>query len=136
MAGAIQPPLTPRTGTAIAKDLHSLLQAARIQAPYVLVGEAASGLQVRIYASLYPEGVAGMVLVDATHPDQFVYEPEFAKGPAARIPRPIYRFGCALLPVMGRIGLIRLLAQYPRLRPGPPPKGMGTDEWFRLEMLS
>jgi pimeloyl-ACP methyl ester carboxylesterase len=129
-------PLTPRTGTPIANDLHSLLQVAGIPAPYVLVGEAASGLQVRVYASLYPQDVAGMVLVDATHPDQFAYEPEFAKGPAARIPRPVYRLGCALQPVMGQIGLIRLFARYPRLRPGPPPDGMGADEWLRLEMLS
>jgi pimeloyl-ACP methyl ester carboxylesterase len=95
-----------------------------------------SGLHVRIYAKLYPEEAAGIVLVDATHPDQVRYEPDFMAGPAARIPRPIYRLGCALTPLMGRIGLIRLFAQYPRLRPGPAPKGVGPDEWLRLQRLS
>ena len=60
----------PRTSRAIAEQLHALLQAAGIAPPYVLVGHSMGGYDVRLYASLYRNEVAGMVLVDASHPDQ------------------------------------------------------------------
>ena len=60
----------PRTSKFIAQELHGLLQAAQIAPPYVLVGHSMGGYDVRLFASLYPDEVAGMVLVDASHPDQ------------------------------------------------------------------
>jgi pimeloyl-ACP methyl ester carboxylesterase len=60
----------PRTSEVIAKELHELLQAAQIAPPYVLVGHSMGGYDVRLYASLYRSEVAGMVLVDASHPEQ------------------------------------------------------------------
>ncbi|HTS37096.1 MAG TPA: alpha/beta hydrolase [Candidatus Solibacter sp.] len=60
----------PRTSRSIAEELHALLQAASVPPPYVLVGHSMAGYDVRIYSSLYPKEVAGMVLVDASHPDQ------------------------------------------------------------------
>lgn len=60
----------PRTSKVIAGELHALLQAAGIAPPYVLVGHSMGGFDVRLYASLYRNEVAGMVLVDASHPDQ------------------------------------------------------------------
>src|ERR1700722_8844888 len=59
-----------RTSRVIAEELHALLQAAGIAPPYILVGHSMGGYDVRLYASLYRSGVAGMVLVDASHPDQ------------------------------------------------------------------
>ena len=60
----------PRTSRVMAEELHSLLQAAKIAPPYVLVGHSMGGYDVRLYASLYRNEVSGMVLVDADHPDQ------------------------------------------------------------------
>jgi pimeloyl-ACP methyl ester carboxylesterase len=60
----------PRTSNVIAEELHALLQAAAIAPPYILVGHSMGGYDVRLYASLYRSEVAGMVLVDASHPDQ------------------------------------------------------------------
>ena len=60
----------PRTSKVIAEQLHDLLQAASIAPPYVLVGHSLGGYNVRVYANLYPGDVAGMVLVDASHPEQ------------------------------------------------------------------
>ncbi len=59
-----------RTSQDIAKDLHTLLTAAKVPGPYVLVGHSVGGLNARVYAGLYPDEVAGVVLVDATHPDR------------------------------------------------------------------
>jgi len=60
----------PRTSKIIAEQLHALLQAAAVPSPYVLVGHSMGGFDVRLYASLFRSEVAGMVLVDASHPDQ------------------------------------------------------------------
>lgn len=59
-----------RTPQQIADELHLLLQRAGIPPPYVLVGHSLGGLYVQIYARRFPDEVAGMVLVDSSHPDQ------------------------------------------------------------------
>lgn len=51
-------------------DLHALLSHLGLQPPYVLVGRSYGGLLVRLYTSLYPSDVAGLVLVDGTHERQ------------------------------------------------------------------
>jgi pimeloyl-ACP methyl ester carboxylesterase len=61
----------PRTSKVIATELHALLQSAGVAPPYVLVGHSVGGFNVRLYASLYRSDVAGMVLVDSSHPAQF-----------------------------------------------------------------
>ena len=52
---------------AVAHDLHALLDAARIEGPYVIVGHSFGGRLVRPFANLYPNDVVGMVLVDPGH---------------------------------------------------------------------
>lgn len=68
--GLSDPAVAPRTPAQIAVELHDLLRAARIPPPYVLVGHAAGGLHIRSFAARYPDEVAGLVLVDATHEAQ------------------------------------------------------------------
>ena len=68
--GYSEPSAEPRTGKVMAAELHTLLHAAGIAPPYVLVGHSMAGFDVRLYASAYPSEVVGMVLVDASHPDQ------------------------------------------------------------------
>jgi len=68
--GYSDPSPGPRTSGVIAEELHALLKSASVAPPYVLVGHSMAGYDVRVYASLYRNEVAGMVLVDASHPDQ------------------------------------------------------------------
>ena len=69
--GWSDPGPAPRGAGRIAGELHALLQQAGVPGPYVLVGHSNGGLYVRRYAGLYPEDVAGLVLLDATPPDLF-----------------------------------------------------------------
>jgi pimeloyl-ACP methyl ester carboxylesterase len=68
--GYSDPSSRPRTSRAIAEELHDLLQAAGVAPPYVIVGHSMGGFDVRLYTSMYPQEVVGMILVDASHPDQ------------------------------------------------------------------
>ena len=60
----------PRTSKDIAEELHTLLRNQGVPSPYILVGHSLGGFDLRLYASLYRSEVAGMVLVDASHPEQ------------------------------------------------------------------
>ena len=62
------PPTDVRTFGEVVADLHALLAAAGVPAPYVLVGNSIGGLFIRLYAGTYPEEIAGLVLVDGVPP--------------------------------------------------------------------
>jgi pimeloyl-ACP methyl ester carboxylesterase len=56
-------------------DLHTLLAAANVPGPYVLVGHSLGALLVRRYADQYPDGIVGMVLVGPTHENTRLFSP-------------------------------------------------------------
>jgi pimeloyl-ACP methyl ester carboxylesterase len=60
-----------RDGMTIIEDLRTILRGRELRPPYVLVGYSAGGLYMQLYARRYPAEVAGLVLVDPTHPAQF-----------------------------------------------------------------
>jgi pimeloyl-ACP methyl ester carboxylesterase len=62
--GWSSPCRTARTPGNIAVELHDMLESAHIKPPYVLVGHSFGGLVMRRYALLYPDDVAGIVLID------------------------------------------------------------------------
>ena len=64
------PKTTPQHAAAVADDLHALLKGAGITDPLVLVGHSIGGPYVRAYTGKYGDQVAGLVLVDTSHPDQ------------------------------------------------------------------
>lgn len=55
----------PRTTEDMVDELRALLQAAKVPAPYVLVGHSQGGFVSRLYAATYPGEVIGLVLIDA-----------------------------------------------------------------------
>jgi pimeloyl-ACP methyl ester carboxylesterase len=91
----------------IANDLHAVLKQAGIEGPIVLVGHSIGGEYVRIYTAKFPSQVAGLVLVDSTHPDQ--REPAMMLSPVTRMSTPARRTICGLLPLASRFGLIRFV---------------------------
>jgi pimeloyl-ACP methyl ester carboxylesterase len=83
----------PRTTNVIVQELHRLLRAAHVPAPYLLVGHSFGGYNVRYFASEFPREVAGMVLVDSSHPQQFSAfpKPPEHKVKARPLPQRSYR---------------------------------------------
>jgi pimeloyl-ACP methyl ester carboxylesterase len=61
----------PASARDVANDLHALLSAGGIGPPYVLVGHSIGGIFVRMFASMFPDEVAGMVLLDPSSEFQF-----------------------------------------------------------------
>ena len=54
----------------VARDLHAALDASGENGPYLLVSHSRGGLYSMIFAGLYKREIAGLVLADASHPDQ------------------------------------------------------------------
>lgn len=66
--GFSDPAFSPRTAGTNARELHDLLHAANLPAPYVLAAHSYGGLDVLAFAEMYRPDVAGLVLVDGTAP--------------------------------------------------------------------
>jgi pimeloyl-ACP methyl ester carboxylesterase len=81
-----------RSAGPMADELHDLLQAAGVPAPYVLGGHSSDGYIVRVFATRHSELVAGVVLVDSSHPDQDI---RFQDRPATRADACCWRTGPA-----------------------------------------
>src|ERR687893_2992419 len=97
----------PRDARQVSSELHTLLEGAGIEGPYVLVGHSYGGLYARMFAARYSEEVAGMVLVDSSHPEQFSRSPE-----GRAMYEQTRRMG-AVLPFLTRLGAIRLSNYFP-----------------------
>lgn len=71
------PGTRPRTYAQLALELHTVLDRLHVPPPYILVGQSYGGVVARGFAARYRSQVVGMVLVDATHEDQYR---SYAKG--------------------------------------------------------
>lgn len=96
------PDNAPKTATLTAHRLRSALQRSRVLPPYILVGHSMGGLFIRVFADLYPNEVAGMVLLDAVHPDQHLRSVAISTHM-----RTGFRFLKAV-PLLTRLGYVRL----------------------------
>ncbi len=68
--GGSKPQMGRNTGKRVVERLHKLLAETGQRPPYVLVAHSYSGLFANLYARTYPDEVAGVVFVDASHPGQ------------------------------------------------------------------
>lgn len=93
----------PQDGVQVATDLHTLLERAGEPGPYVLAGHSAGGIYVLNFAQAFPRDVAGVVLLDSMHPEQ--YE-RMASWPGFY---EVFRRASAVLPSLSRLGVGRVL---------------------------
>ena len=59
----------PAHGLQSATELRTLLEKLQVPKPYILVGHSYGGKVVRLFASLYPEKMGSLILVDSSHED-------------------------------------------------------------------
>jgi len=118
------PDSTPKTATQAARRLRALLQKAGVLPPFVLVGHSMGGLLVRVFAGLFPDEVAGMVLLDAVHPDQHL------RSAAINLHmRTGFRFLRAV-PLLARLGYVRLTGLFGAWGEGLPARQAAESEAF------
>ena len=65
--GWSDPSPQPRTSDRMVAELDDLLARAKVEPPYILVGNSLGSYNVRLYAHRFPEKVAGLVLTDGLH---------------------------------------------------------------------
>lgn len=115
----------PRDGERIARELHTALQNAHVPPPYILVGHSLGGPYIRIFAGMFPQEVAGLVLVDPTQEE--LMEWAQARDPKPkRTPRPDDEVDCAPAtftearenPVPAEMPVILISGMGPREIPG------------------
>jgi CubicO group peptidase (beta-lactamase class C family)/pimeloyl-ACP methyl ester carboxylesterase len=79
----------PRDAVTVARELKEALTKAGLAPPYVLAGWSLGGAFVRVFAGMYPNDVAGLILVDPAPEDVYPRlekeQPEFLAEEAAFI---------------------------------------------------
>ena len=108
----------PRTISTITRELRDLLGTAQVSPPYVLVGHSFGGLIVQVYARRFPDEVAGMVLVDSSHPN------------LARHPGRLDRMGRVAfrLKLLAPLGIARFIIDVPSGNPESRPSSVRAME--------
>jgi pimeloyl-ACP methyl ester carboxylesterase len=95
----------PRTADRIVEELHLMLERAAIPPPYVLVGHSFGGLTMPLFAALYPNETAGMVLLDPVAPAEW--------NPPSEHDEKLMRIAaqvCRRAALLSRLGIIRMVA--------------------------
>lgn len=111
----------PFDADSAASDLHAALLRSGEAGPWVMVGHSLGGPYITTFTSRYPSEVAGLVMVDVSHPDQFVRY-EKATGQSLVPPSGMPKLGAAL----AWTGLVRLMpagpdpASWPQVMRGAP----------------
>jgi pimeloyl-ACP methyl ester carboxylesterase len=95
----------PHTASNSADDLRAVLTQADIAPPYVLVGHSYGGWVVRLFHDRYPDDVAGLVLVDSGHHEQWERLPAAFGAAATRQAQVL-----AIMEWGAPLGIPRLLA--------------------------
>jgi pimeloyl-ACP methyl ester carboxylesterase len=111
----------PRTSSSEVDELFLLLSNAELKGPYILVGHSFGGYNAQLFARRYAYLTAGLVLVDASHPDQIE---RFQAPPYNVKTAPTSRFGTvqfgeipAFHPSLSRRARLLMLYQFKNWKP-------------------
>ncbi len=107
---------THQNGKSIAEDLHAILSKAGEQGPFVLVGHSLGGPYIMIYTKYFGAEVAGLVFVDASHPDQVQRFDAVAKISGSKLIPLIEKMGALL----NWTGVVRVVADTSEKMPNLP----------------
>ena len=108
------PDTAPKNAVLAARRLRTVLLHLHIPPPYILVGHSMGGFFIRVFADLYPDEVAGMVLLDAAHPDQHLRSTAISTHM-----RSGFRF-VKTVPVLAQLGFVRLAGLFDAWTDGLP----------------
>ncbi|MBU3142812.1 alpha/beta fold hydrolase [Clostridium sp. CF012] len=61
----------PRTSLDQVHELHTVLNKAKVKAPYIIVAHSIGGYNARLFAGTYPKEVSGIIFVDCSHENQY-----------------------------------------------------------------
>jgi pimeloyl-ACP methyl ester carboxylesterase len=78
----------PRTAAEVATELRDLLHVAGVPGPYLLVAHSLGGAYARRFAQLFPDQVAGLLLLESFYEDWDSYMPEQLQLARSRQPEP------------------------------------------------
>jgi pimeloyl-ACP methyl ester carboxylesterase len=92
----------PRTSRHLVEELRLALGRAGLAPPYLLLGHSAGAIHMLVFAKYYRADVAGLVLVDPSHPEMFTRVPG-VPGPRATASM------MGVIAGLGRLGLGRWL---------------------------
>jgi pimeloyl-ACP methyl ester carboxylesterase len=70
----------PTHGKQAATDLHALLDKLNLPKPYIVVGHSYGGSVVRLFASMYPDDVGGIILEDSQQEGVLEEQRKILKG--------------------------------------------------------
>jgi pimeloyl-ACP methyl ester carboxylesterase len=130
----------PNKGTvdykSVVQDLHEALIKSGETGPWVMVGFSAGGPSTINFTSRYESEVAGLVFVDASHPDQIVPMQKITGISLGAIPSGLI----PLSEVLSRIGVVRLISKvmpqgntYPNI---PPQASQVVEAYFPQNISS
>jgi pimeloyl-ACP methyl ester carboxylesterase len=121
----------PRTAAAVATELHELLHAQHLAAPYVLVAHSLGGAYAHRFTQLYPQEVAGLVWLDGFHHDWEDFMPAAASPAAAEQTAPGPEQVRQMRPALREM-FAGLMADYPHHMRQPLIEAHVSDEWLRV----
>jgi pimeloyl-ACP methyl ester carboxylesterase len=120
--GWSDPAPAPEDGRTVAANLHALLAAAGVTAPYVLAAHSSGGVYARIFAGMYPTDVAGLVMLDAQPAEVYTDLPGW------RTFYSLYKRGEALAPSLARVGVARVAYAI-------APSGLPPTKWAEQQAM-
>ncbi|MDJ0725798.1 MAG: alpha/beta hydrolase [Prochloraceae cyanobacterium] len=102
--GWSEPSKNKRCSQEIALELDLLLEQAKIDPPYILLGQSFGSYNVRLYARYFPEKVAGIILTDGLHEEKMLKMPPLLNGLKV-----FFMSGFVMSAIGSILGIVRIL---------------------------